>query len=150
MQHNTDTLWNTVTGGAFMSAAYLFGGVDQFVIALMVLMATDYISGLSVAYFFKKNVESKKAFKGLMKKAAMLLAVIVANQLDIVAGSGGHFMRNAMILFLIGMEGISFIENLGHMGVQVPAQISHAFAQLKEDNKETNKADIKYKKEVGE
>lgn len=134
MKHNTDTLWNTVTGGAFMSAAYLFGGVDHFVIALIIIMAADYLIGLCVAFFFKKNVESKKAFKGLMKKTAMLIAVIVANQLDLVSGSGGHFMRNAMILFLIGMEGISFIENLGHMGVKVPAQISQAFAQLKDNN----------------
>lgn len=135
MKHNTDTLWNTVTGGAFMSAAYLFGGVDQLVIALIIIMSTDYVTGLIVAYFYKKNVESKKAFKGLMKKTAMLFAVIVANQLDIVAGSGGHFMRNTMILFLIGMEGISFIENLGHMGVKVPIQISNAFSQLKDVNK---------------
>lgn len=134
MKHNTDTLWNTVTGGAFMSAAYLFGGVDHFVIALIIIMAADYLTGIIVAFFFKKNVESKRAFKGLMKKTAMLIAVIVANQLDLVSGSGGHFMRNAMILFLIGMEGISFIENLGHMGVRVPVQISNAFAQLKELN----------------
>lgn len=134
MKHNTDTLWNTVTGGAFMSAAYLFGGVDHLVIALIIIMSADYLTGLCVAYFFKKNVESKRAFQGLMKKTAMLLAVIVANQLDLVSGSGGHFMRNAMILFLIGMEGISFIENLGHMGVKVPAYISQAFAQLKDAN----------------
>lgn len=117
-----------------MSAAYLFGGLDNFVIALIVVMTADYLSGLTVAYFFKKNVESKKAFKGLMKKTAMLSAVIVANQLDIIGGSGGHFMRNAMILFLIGMEGISFIENLGKMGVKVPNQISNAFLQLKDTN----------------
>ncbi|WP_281182017.1 phage holin family protein [Domibacillus iocasae] len=43
-------------------------------------------------------------------------------------------MRNTMIMFLIGMEGISFIENLGHLGVKVPKQISSVFAQLKEDN----------------
>ncbi|GIN91858.1 hypothetical protein J6TS1_44050 [Siminovitchia terrae] len=79
--------------------------------------------GWSVAIFFKKNAASKKALKGLLKKAAMLLVVVVANQLDVVARSGGHFMRNAMIFFLIGMEGISFIENLGHMGVRVPKQI---------------------------
>lgn len=132
MKQNTDTLWNTVTGGAFMSAAYLFGGVDHFVVALIIIMSADYLTGLCVAYFFKKNVESKRAFKGLMKKTAMLIAVIVANQLDLVSGSGGHFMRNAMILFLIGMEGISFIENLGHMGVKVPQQISQAFIQLKD------------------
>lgn len=131
MQQNTNTLWTTITGGAFMSAAYLFGGIDHLVIALIIFMALDYITGLSVAYFYKKNVESKKAFKGLMKKAAMLSAVIVANQLDLVSGSGGHFMRNAMIMFLIGMEGISFVENLGHMGVKLPSQLTQAFEQLK-------------------
>ncbi|WP_419887670.1 phage holin family protein [Neobacillus niacini] len=34
------------------------------VIVLGIIMATDYLTGLIVAYFFKKNVESKKAFKG--------------------------------------------------------------------------------------
>lgn len=134
MQHNTNTLWTTITGGAFMSAAYLFGGIDHLVKALVIFMAIDYLSGLTVAYFYNKDMSSKKAFKGLMKKAAMLSAVIVANQLDIVSGSGGHFMRNAMIMFLIGMEGISFVENLGHMGVKLPPQLTQAFEQLKSKN----------------
>ena len=138
MKHNTDTLWNTVTGGAFMSAAYLFGGIDHLVISLIIIISCDFIMGLMVAFVIK-NVSSRIAFKGLMKKTAMLLAVIVANRLDISTGSGGHFLRNAMILFLIGMEGVSFIENLGHMGVKVPKQISGAFAQLKESHERGEK-----------
>ncbi|WP_338749118.1 phage holin family protein [Bacillus sp. FJAT-52991] len=43
----------------------------------------------------------------------------------------------ALILKLIGMEGISFIENLGHLGVKVPKQISSVFAQLKEEHDKT-------------
>ncbi|MFE5360140.1 phage holin family protein [Bacillus cereus] len=39
-----------------------------------------------------------------------------------------------MIMFLIGMEGISFIENLGRLGVQVPQFIVDRFAQLKDEN----------------
>jgi toxin secretion/phage lysis holin len=95
------------------------------------MMVADYVSGLMVA-IEGKAVSSKSAFKGLMKKAAMLLAVVVANQLDTVTGSG-DFMRNAMIMFLIGSEGISFVENLGRLGVSIPVQISKVFAQLKDD-----------------
>lgn len=133
MKHNTDTLWNTFIGGGTASIAYLIGGLDKLIIALLVLMVCDYLMGLMVAFSAKK-IDSRIAFKGLMKKSAMMLSVIVAVQLDHVSGSGGHFMRNAMILFLIGMEGISFIENLGHMGVTVPKQVSNAFAQLKNNN----------------
>ena len=95
-------------------------------------MAADYISGLMVAVG-TKEVSSKTAFRGLMKKVAMILAVIVANQLDAVTGSG-DFMRNTMIMFLIGNEGISFIENLGRLGVSIPGQVSKVFAQLKNEN----------------
>lgn len=81
-----------------------------------------------------------------MKKAVMLLAVIVA-------GSGGHFMRNTMTLFLISMEGTAFIENLRYMGVKV----LKAFAQLKKNTEKTaaaivevtTKTGIKHKEEVG-
>jgi toxin secretion/phage lysis holin len=132
VKHNTDTLWTTVTGGSTSAIAYLIGGIDHLFIALGIMMAADYVSGLMVA-IEDKAVSSKTAFKGLMKKAAMLLAVVVANQLDAVTGSG-DFMRNAMIMFLIGSEGISFIENLGRLGVSIPVQISKVFAQLKEDS----------------
>lgn len=43
--------------------------------------------------------------------------VIAAVQLD-TAKENGNFMRNAMILFLIGMEGINMIENLRKIGIR--------------------------------
>jgi len=59
----------------------------------------------------------------------MVLMVIATVQLDL-ATEGGNFMRNAMILFLIGMEGISMIENLGKLGIKVPKFLANAFSQL--------------------
>lgn len=41
-------------GGALMSAAYLIEGIDHFVIALIILMAVDYITGLIVAFSLKR------------------------------------------------------------------------------------------------
>ncbi|OLN21913.1 holin [Domibacillus antri] len=133
MQHNTDTLYSTVIGGSSAALAYFVGGVDHLITALGIFMAIDYLMGLMIAVG-NKTLSSEIGFKGLMKKAGMILAVIVAVQLDLISGTGGQFMRNTMIMFLIGMEGISIIENLGHLGVKVPKQISSVFAQLKEDN----------------
>ncbi|MCP3764084.1 phage holin family protein [Domibacillus sp. A3M-37] len=133
MQHNTDTLYNTIVGGGLSALAYLVGGMDQLFNALVIMMITDYVTGIMIA-IDNKTLSSAIGFKGLMKKAAMMLAVVVAVQMDNISGTGGQFMRNTMIMFLIGMEGISFIENLGHLGVKVPKQISSVFAQLKEEN----------------
>jgi toxin secretion/phage lysis holin len=85
-----------------------------------------------------KNIQSILSstigFRGLMKKAAMLLAVVVAVQLDAIFGNQGQFMRYAMIMSLIGLEGISLVENWGHLGFKVPKIISDSFTQLKNDN----------------
>lgn len=131
----TDTLYNSIVGGLIASLTYLVGGLDDLVIALAIIMGIDYVLGLSVAYTVKKNVDSRVAFKGLLKKTAMILMVIVAVQMDKVTESG-HFMRTAMILFLIGMEGISFIENLGQLGIKTPQFIKDAFSQLHDENDE--------------
>lgn len=135
MKHNTDTLYTFITGGTFASAAFLFGGVDKLIIALGIFMIVDYAMGVS-ASFGEKQTSSRKAFKGLIKKGAMLSLVIVANQLDVISGNEGNFLRNAMIFFLIGTEGISIVENLQRLGVTVPKFLSDRFEQMKKDGDE--------------
>ncbi len=135
MKQNTDTLYTAVTGGTIAGVAYLFGGVDHLVIALAIFMACDYVTGI-IAGFQTKSVNSKRALKGLGKKGAMLSLVIIANQLDIIAGSGNGFMRNSMIFFLIATEGISLVENLGKIGVDVPDFLKSRFEQIKNNKGE--------------
>ena len=130
MKHNTDTLWAGFIGTSTSTIAYLLGGIDNLLIAFVILMACDYLSGLA-AGFYDKKISSKSAFKGLVKKGVMFILIVVANQVDIVTGSG-DFARNAVIMFLIGMEGISVVENMGRMGIKVPAYVTKAFEQLKD------------------
>lgn len=113
---------------------YLLGGVDELIRSLTIFMTIDILLGVMVA-FSNGEVDSHKTFKGLLKKTAMILMIIVAVQVDLVTNSG-NFMRNSMILFLIGMEGISIVENLGKLGVPVPMFIVNAFSKLQEDNDE--------------
>ena len=133
MNHNTDTAYTFLIGGGFSAVSFLVGGFDNLLLALVIFMTLDYMTGLMIGWQ-TKTLSSSIGFKGLMKKAAMLFAVIVAVQLDSIFGNDTKFMRYAMIMYLIGLEGVSLIENFGHLGFKVPKQVSDAFAQLKNDN----------------
>lgn len=144
---NTNTTYTFLVGGGFSIFAYLAGGFDNLILSLAILMGVDFVTGImvgakngyeqskrfnitGVTESVKVGISSKKAFLGLMKKSAMLLAVVVAVRIDLMMGSEKGFLRDAMIMFFIGTEGISFIENLGRLGVSLPKQFTETFAQL--------------------
>jgi len=130
----TDSLYTFVVGGGAASVAFLLGGVDHLIVALAIFMAADYLTGLIVS-LAEKSTDSRIAFRGLLKKGAMLTLVIISHQLDIVAGSvDSHFLRNAMIMFLIAVEGISIVENMGRLGVPVPAFLRDRLEQMKNES----------------
>jgi toxin secretion/phage lysis holin len=74
-------------------------------------------------------LESKAGAKGLFKKMAMLVAVLVAYRLDMLAGTS--VLKDGTIIAFIANEAISIIENTGLMGVQWPPLITNAIDLLK-------------------
>jgi toxin secretion/phage lysis holin len=132
MKQGTDTMFTFLTGGAISGFAYLLGGMDKLFIAFVVFMICDYITGM-LAAAEEGAVSSKRAFRGLGKKTGMITFVIVAHQLDLITGNTEGFLRNAMLLFLVGSEGISIIENLGRLGLPIPDFITNALERLKGD-----------------
>lgn len=127
------------TVGAVGSAiAQAFGGWDTALIVLVICMAVDYITGLVVAGVFKRSpksgggaLESRAALKGILRKAAELLAVLVAAQADKLLGDSS-FLRTAIVLFFVGDEGLSILENIGLMGVPLPRVVKNAFEALRD------------------
>lgn len=147
MNETTNTAYTFFIGGGFSIAAYLIGGFDNLILSLVIMMAVDFVLGIMIAardgYVQSRRIEvsgiqeevrvgvsSNKAFFGLMKKMAMLLGVVVAVRLDMMMGNEGDFTRNAAIMAFIGMEGISFIENMDKLGVQLPRVFTESFAQM--------------------
>lgn len=61
---------------------YFLGGVDGLLIALIVFMALDYVTGIMCAIVDKK-LSSAVGFKGICKKVLILMLVGVANILDV-------------------------------------------------------------------
>ena len=120
--------------GAAIAAS--LGGWDMALQTLCIFMAIDYVSGLIVAGVFQASkksengaLESRAGLKGLLRKAAMLCAVLMAYYLDQVART--DFVRDAACLAFVCNEGLSIIENFGLMGVPIPDAITNAIDVLK-------------------
>lgn len=129
-----DSFHTFVVGGGMASITFLLGGFDNLITALAVFMAVDFIFGL-FAGTKETGASSKRALHGLIKKGAMIGLVIIANQLDIIAGTGdSQVLRNAMILFLIAVEGISILENMERLGVPIPKFLRQRFEQMSGEN----------------
>lgn len=135
---STQNIGAILLSWAYAAIAYLLGGVDNLFISLIIFMCVDYLTGLMYAAE-THDLASKKSFRGIAKKAAMLMTIVVAHQLDIVMGAPGNWMRNTMITFLVATEGISIIENAGKLGVRFPRIMQDAFGLFKTDFAETRK-----------
>ena len=99
-------------------AANALGGWDASLQVLIALMVADYITGVLVAAVWHKStksqsgaLDSKAGFKGILKKCAILALVWIGVLLD--NATGAYYIRTAVVLFFIGNEGISLLENLG-------------------------------------
>lgn len=116
----------TCVGGVL---GMFLGGMDGLLIALMVLMAIDYVTGIACA-IIEKKLSSVIGFKGLFKKVLILALVGVANVLDTkVLGSSGA-IRGMVICFYVSNEGVSVIENATRIGLPVPEKLKEILAQL--------------------
>ena len=108
---------------------YFLGGMDGLMIALIIFMALDYITGLMCAVIDKK-LSSAVGFKGICRKVLIFTLVGIANIVDInVIGEAG-VLRTAVIFFYISNEGVSLLENAGHLGLPIPEKIKTVLEQL--------------------
>ena len=129
-------------GGLFGGViAMAFGGWSEGLTTLLILMIVDYLSGLVVAGLFQASpktetggLESRAGWKGLARKVATLLIVMVAHRIDVALGT--NYLMNAAVIGFIMNELISLVENAGLMGIPVPKAITKAIDIL------TTKADI--------
>lgn len=112
---------------------YLLGGFDVSLMALVIAIVLDYISGILKAYV-TKELSSRTGLKGIIKKVGVLLVVMLAVIIDNVTGGTGA-IRTLVIYYFVANEGLSVIENLGQAGVPIPQSIKKALKALKKENK---------------
>ena len=125
-----------VLGAIGSAIATAFGGWDKGLEALVILMAIDYIAGMTCAGVFHKSkktkngaLESRAGFKGLCRKCTALLFVLVSYRLDLLIGC--DYIRDAVIIGFCANECISILENAGLMGIYIPPAVEKAIEVLK-------------------
>jgi len=136
VQIKNGVLWVLAAVGSY--TAHALGGWDAAMQVLVAMMAADYLTGVLVAGVWKKSgksetgaLDSKAGFKGLCKKGTILLVVWVSVLLDWALGV--DYVRTMTILFFVGNEGLSLLENLGLMGVPFPGFLKAALEALREE-----------------
>lgn len=118
---------------------WFLGGADGFLYALIAFVVIDYITGVMCAIVDHK-LSSEVGFKGIFKKVLIFIMVGVGNIIDVqVLGQAG-VLRTAVIFFYLSNEGVSLLENAGHLGLPIPAKLKAVLEQLhdraeKEDTK---------------
>ena len=108
---------------------WFLGGCDGLLYALIAFVVIDYITGVMCAAVDKK-LSSKVGFKGICRKVLIFLLVGIANILDVAVIGTGSVLRTAIIFFYISTEGVSVLENAGHIGLPIPQKMKDILEQL--------------------
>jgi toxin secretion/phage lysis holin len=108
---------------------YYLGGCDGLLYALIAFVIVDYLTGVMCAIADKK-LSSEVGFKGICRKVLIFLLVGIANIIDVqVIGQEG-ILRTAVIFFYLSNEGVSLLENAGHLGLPIPEKLKDVLEQL--------------------
>ena len=135
--------WNTIqlifsaVGGWL---GYFLGGCDGLLYALIAFVVIDYITGVMCA-IINRELSSAVGFKGIFRKVLIFLLVGIANIIDVQVIGTGAVLRTAVIFYYISNEGVSLLENAGHLGLPIPEKIKTVLEQLHdraENGKEGN------------
>lgn len=120
-------------GGAIAS---FFCGLPPIIWVLVAVMSIDYVTGILCGIMGRSkktetgHLSSSAAFIGLLKKALIILVVLLAALLDkaVTMGTGATFeaVAGATCLWFIASEGFSILENVASMGVPIPKILRQA------------------------
>ena len=116
---------------------YFLGGCDGLIIALLVFVVMDYLTGVMCAIADKK-LSSAVGFKGICRKVLIFMLVGIANIIDVEVIKTGSVLRTAVIFFYLSNEGISLLENAGHLGLPIPEKLRKVLEQLHDRTDESD------------
>ncbi len=152
---------NIMMGVASAAAAAVWTYSRQMALPLVLLvtvMALDYVSGMSRAWF-KHELSSKIGLRGIVKKLSYLFAVAVSVEIDLVLQlaaektsidiSGCYFCALLVMVWLILNECLSILENISEIGVPVPAFLLSLIRRLKQSAEKAGEKNDGHGKEDG-
>lgn len=109
---------------------HLFGEFSETFETLLILMVIDYITGISAACINPNmKLDSGKCGTGALKKVVILLLISATYRIDLI---GQTMAKDVVMLFFIGREGLSILENAANCGLPIPQKLKDTLAQFTE------------------
>ena len=108
---------------------WFLGGCDGLLYALVLFVVVDYITGVMCAANDHK-LSSEVGFRGICRKVLIFLLVGIGHVLDTQIIGTGSVLRTAVIFFYLSNEGVSLLENAGHLGLPIPEKLKVVLEQL--------------------
>lgn len=130
---NFAKLYNTLITGIIGIIGYLFGDINGLLVALLIAMSLDFVTGIIVAVV-KHELSSNICGKGIAKKVLMLCIVVVGHLVDSAVIGEGAAIQNLVVIFYLANECISLLENSARLGVKYPDKLIKILEQLREGN----------------
>jgi len=135
-QLTTDFVFKSIASGLLYVFLWLFGDINDAVIALLALMTLDTLLGL-LAAVKHHDVSSDKLRQGAVKLLLYFILIIAANCVDRVVAlvpliSQAIQIRSFTMIYLAVSEGISVLENLSSLGVAVPKVLLKRLRRFKQ------------------
>lgn len=115
---------------------WFLGGCDGLLIALVIFVVIDYITGVMCA-ISDHRLSSEIGFRGICKKVVIFLLVGIAQILDVQIIKTGSILRTAVIFFYLSNEGVSILENAAHLGLPIPEKLKAVLEQLHNRSEKT-------------
>ena len=131
-------VWNmiqftlTLIGGWI---GWFLGGMDGLIYALIAFVAIDYLTGVMCA-IDDCTLSSEVGFRGICRKMLIFCLVAIGHIIDSTVIQSGSTLRTAVIFFYLSNEGISILENAGHLGLPIPKKLKAILEQLDEEDEE--------------
>lgn len=133
-----EAMWGATIGVMGTILTFCFGEWNNALQSLAVFMFIDYITGVMAAYMKPHSkLSSKRGFRGIVKKLAIVTFVAAAHHLDQAVGQNVFCLLTTYAF--LGNEGLSIIENVSHCGVPVPNSIKDKLEQLAHEKHERSK-----------
>ena len=120
------------TGGGFI--VYFLGGWDAALQFLVTMIMIDYLTGL-MRSFVLGDINSNAGYRGLLKKAGILIIIAIITVIDQQQGMGGSARIVIINAFTIN-EALSSLENLGEINVPMADKVAVWLEELREKLKE--------------
>lgn len=124
-----------LVGGAFITAYSFLFSCEQYklMIAIIILVIFDFLSGIAVAKKSGHEIKSSKACKSALKLGVYGILVSSAHLTDFIVGieNFGLNIEVSMMSFLALTELISILENSGRLGFAIPQKMLNQLTELR-------------------